>query len=390
MHNITEKQSDWEERQSKYWHNILSVPFIPLASSLYNAPPQTPPDVSRVTVRLSPAKTALLLDANLHAPYKTTVPDVLLAALLLAFSKWTNTTSLFVDVFSDGREKLFPEVDLTRTVGCCSSKYPVVLQMTQAADSEFLLRDALIGVKETLHTVPNQGIGYGTLRCNPKVAESAPEITRDSEVSFRYSGLPHKVPEGSLFSLVQGGNGAPQDLGKALASKIDVDAHLGAEDKLNIMFAFRKSNFQKSTMARLGAWFSKELELLLDHLTQNRMTRYATPSDYSLAHLGQNEIQYVFSPQRPIESVMDVYAASQLQQGMLFHTLADKQYGSYTTQMVFDIKGALVLNSLQRAFAATIHHFPALRTEYAWEGLNEPHCVVKATAVCLLLFLKLP
>jgi non-ribosomal peptide synthase protein (TIGR01720 family) len=391
LYHISEKKSDWEERQSAYWRNILSIPFTPIPAPLLNAPAQTPPDVSRVTIRLSPGKTALLLDESTHAPYKTTVQDVLLAALLLAFSKWSNTTSLFVDTFSDGREKLFSDVELTRTVGCFVSKYPVLLQVMQSVDSEYLLRDALVNVKEALHTVPNQGIGYGTMRC---AAGASPEFTRDSEVSFRYSGIPHKLPEGSLFSLVQGGNGAPQEIGRALSSKIDVDACLGEESKMNIVFAFRKCNFQKSSMARLGAWYSKEIELLLDHLTQNKATRYATPSDYSLAHLGQNEINHVFSPTRPIESVMDVYVASQLQQGMLFHTLADKRTGSYTTQLVFDIKGPLVVNSLQRAFAATIHHFPPLRTEYAWEGLNEPHCVVKATAVCppsffFLLFLIL-
>jgi non-ribosomal peptide synthase protein (TIGR01720 family) len=384
LHTISEKQSDWDERQRNYWHNALSTPFTPMASSLLNAPPQTPPDVSKITVRLSPAKTALLLDESTHAPYKTTVQDILLAALLLAFSKWANSTSLFVDMFSDGREKLFSNVDLTRTVGCFVSKYPVALQVTQSVDSEYLLRDALINVKEAVHTVPNQGIGYGIMRCS-KEAEAFPEISRDSEVSFRYSGIPHKLPEGSLVSLIQGGNGAPQEIGKALTSKIDVDAHLGEESKFCIVFAFRKSNFQKATIARLGAWYSKELELLLDHLTQNKMTRYATPSDYTLAHLGQNEINYVFSSARPIESVMDVYVASQLQQGMLFHTLADKRTGSYTTQLVFDIKGSLAISSLQRAFAATVHHFPVLRTEYAWDGLNEPHCVVKATAVCAIL-----
>jgi non-ribosomal peptide synthase protein (TIGR01720 family) len=382
IYNIAGNHSNWNEHQYNYWHNALSIPFVPFSSLLLNANPQAPPDISKITIRLSPSKTALLQDESTHIPYKTTVPDVLLAALLMTFTKWTNTSSLYVDLFSEGREKLFPDVHLTRTVGCCVSKYPVVLQVAPSADSKSFLCDILVNVKEAVHTVPNQGIGYGTLRYSPQYSE----IKRDSEVSFRFSGKMHSLPE-RVFSLVQGGTGAPQDIAKTSTSKIDIDAYINKDGTLVLVFAYRKSVVSKSAIARLTEWYNKDLDLLLNHLTQNKKTRLATPSDYSLTRLGQKEINSIFSPARPIESVVDIYAMSQLQQGMLFHSLADTQTGSYTNQLVFDIKGPLVVNNFQCAFAATVHHFPALRTEYAWEGLNEPHCVVKTTAVCSTLFL---
>lgn len=382
--NIESKLKAWSNKQSSYWTGALSLPYSQLPSNLLNAPPHTPPDITKTVAGLSPAKTTLLLDESLHAPYKTNPQDILLTALLLAFTRWTNTESMIVDLFGENREKLFDGVDTSRTVGCFTTKYPTVLQLSQHVDSETFIRDVLVGVKEAIRTVPNQGLGHGLLRYRSKMPEALPEIASDYEVCFRYSGK-IKAPEGSIFTVAQGGGGAPQDLGKAITSKLDVDAQFDSTGRLQVVFAFRKSSFQKATITRLSSWYSKELELLIDHLLQNKNARYFSPSDYTMSRLGQWELNNaLFNPTRPADSVADVYVASQLQQGMLFHTLADRNSGSYTNQLVFDIKGNLVVSGLQRAFAATVHHFPALRTEFAWEGMNDPHAVVRVHAVCLL------
>jgi non-ribosomal peptide synthase protein (TIGR01720 family) len=386
LHSMAEEDTDWLERQSAFWRRALAL-ANPLSTSLFDAPAKTPAVPSSVSVRLSAPQTEMLLDEALHAPFRTTVPDVLLTALLLAFTRWTGTPLLRVDLFAEARDKLFEDIDLSHTVGCCVSKYPVVLQLTQnASSSDRFLRDALLNVKEAVHLVPNQGMGYGMLRYMSKMQDALlPEDTHDSEVCFRYAGKPSAVQDSSLFSLVQGGNGIPQHTAKAIASFIDIDALIGADGKLQLVFSFRKSRFQEATITRLSSWYIEELELLLNHMTQQKDSRFPTPSDFSLAHLTQAELAHVFTQGRPFQSVMDVYVASQLQQGMLFHALGDKQSGTYTNQLVFDIKGDIVMEKLKRAFVATVQHFPVLRTEYVWEGLAETHSIVKNTAVCLLL-----
>lgn len=387
MASINSKNKLWNDKQSSYWASVLSMLPAQLPSQLFNAPPNSPPDISRSVVSLSAAKTTLLFDKSLHAPYKTNVQDVLLTALLLSVTRWTNNEAITVDLIGEGREKLFDGVDTTRTVGCFATKYPVVLQILANADSDTFVRDVLVGVKETLHTVPNQGLGHGQLRYKSKMAEVLPAIAQDSEICFRYSGKPATLPEGSVFSIAQGASGSPQDLGKAVASKLDIDVQFDSTGKMQVVFAFRKSCFQKASITRLGAWYTKELELLVDHLLQNKNVLYPSPSDFSLSHLTQSELTHsLFSQARPVNSVADVYVASQLQQGMLFHTLAERHTGQYTNQLVFDIKGQFVVSSFQRAFAATMQHFPALRTEFAWEGLNEPHVVVRVATVCDLFF----
>ena len=378
---MAEEDTDWSERQSIFWRRALAL-SNPLSSSLWDAPPKSPPVPASVYVRLSAPQTEMLLNDALHAPFRTTVPDVLLTALLLAFTRWTGTPLLRLDLIAEAREKLFEDVDLSRTVGCCVSKYPAVLQLTQnASSSERFLRDALLNVKETIHLVPNQGMGYGMLRYMSMQDALLPEDTHDSEVCFRYAGKPSEVQDTSLFSVVQGGNGIPQDTAKAISSLIDVEALIGVDGKLQLVFSFCKSRFQEATITRLSSWYIEELELLLNHMAQQRDFRFPTPSDFSLARLTQAELAHVFIQGRPVESVMDIYVASQLQQGMLFHALGDEHTGTYTNQLVFDIKGDISLQNLKLAFIATVQHFPVLRTEYVWEGLAETHSVVKTTAV---------
>lgn len=389
VNSMAEEDAEWCERQSAYWRRALSLSASPLALLDGTAKESVVP--GKVRVRLSAPSTSLLLDEAIHSSYRTTVSDILLTALLLAYTRWTGTPLLRVDLTSDGREKLFDDVDLSHTVGCCASKYPVMLQLTQNAhSSERFVRDALLSVKEAVHSVPNSGIGYGMLRYMSKMTDAIlPEETHDSEVSFRYSGKRAAETENALYTVMQGGNGEPQDLAKVLVSLIDVDSRVDENGKLEFSFSYRKSKFKEETIARLSAWYMEELELLINHLTQTRGKRYASPTDYPLARITQAELALIFTPTRPIESVADLYVTSQLQDGMLFSAITDKETGTYTNQHVIDFNGTLVIENMRKAISATVAHFPVLRTEFAWEGLNQSHLIIRASAVQYLTLLTI-
>jgi amino acid adenylation domain-containing protein/non-ribosomal peptide synthase protein (TIGR01720 family) len=128
-------------------------------------------------------------DALLHAlpkRYRTMINDVLLAALVQSFSRWTHSRSLLVDLESHGREDLFNDVDISRTVGWFTCIFPVLLDIGDALTA----RDCLKRVKEQVRSVPNGGIGYGLLR----YMKGKPEINQklgllpQAEISFNYVG----------------------------------------------------------------------------------------------------------------------------------------------------------------------------------------------------------
>src|SRR5260370_17772098 len=64
-----------------------------------------------------------------------------------------------IDLEGHGREGLFPELDLSRTVGWFTTSFPVRLRLEGEGPGE-----ALKAVKEQLRRVPGRGLGYGVLR----------------------------------------------------------------------------------------------------------------------------------------------------------------------------------------------------------------------------------
>ena len=117
--------------------------------------------------------------------YRTQINDVLLAALIEAFHHWSGRRRLLIDLEGHGREQLFSELDVTRTVGWFTSLYPVLLEQPDSAGAGELLRS----VKEQLRRIPRQGIGYGQRRyLGPdEMRQSLSQVPR-ANVSFNYFG----------------------------------------------------------------------------------------------------------------------------------------------------------------------------------------------------------
>jgi hypothetical protein len=63
---------------------------------------------------------------------------------------------------------------------------------------------------------------------------------------------------------------------------------------------------------------------------------------------------------------------SPMQQGMLFHSLLEPQSGVDIEQLVCDLREAVDVSALQRAWQRVIARHPILRTSFRWVGLDEP------------------
>jgi hypothetical protein len=79
-----------------------------------------------VSVRLDSERTRQLLQQAPSA-YRTQVNDLLLTALARVLCRWSGQPSALIQLEGHGREALFDEIDLTRTVGWFTSAYPLRL-----------------------------------------------------------------------------------------------------------------------------------------------------------------------------------------------------------------------------------------------------------------------
>ena len=92
-----------------------------------------------------------------------------------------------------GREEVFGDIDLTRTVGWFTSLYPVrldpgPLDLEDALAGGAALGRALKTIKEQLRAVPGKGLGYGLLRyLNAETAGSLGGLPAP-QLGFNYLG----------------------------------------------------------------------------------------------------------------------------------------------------------------------------------------------------------
>ncbi|MEO7329884.1 MAG: amino acid adenylation domain-containing protein, partial [Minicystis sp.] len=148
-----------------------------------------------VVVSLDTEETEALL-RKVPEAYRTQINDVLLTAYTQAMESFTGSSIALVDLEGHGREALFGDIDLTRTVGWFTALYPVVIALEPQLSTGAILRS----VKEQIRAIPGRGLGHGLLRWmrgdDPRAAELA--AMPAAEVSFNYLGqVDQALPEAS-------------------------------------------------------------------------------------------------------------------------------------------------------------------------------------------------
>ncbi|ELC0772994.1 non-ribosomal peptide synthase/polyketide synthase [Pseudomonas aeruginosa] len=297
------------------------------------------------------------------AAYRTQVNDLLLTALARVICRWTGQVDALIQLEGHGREELFAEIDLTRTVGWFTSLFP--LRLTPAEG----IAASIKGIKEQLRAVPNKGIGFGALRYLGSAASQAalaglpmPRIT------FNYLGQfdgSFAMDEGALFVPAGERAGDDQSPDAPLANWLALNGRIyGGE--LRIDWSFSGERFETTSIQRLADAYRDELLALITHCRVAE-GQGLTPSDFPLARLDQARLDQL--PLAPCE-VEDLYPLSPMQQGMLFHSLYQQEAGDYINQLRVDIDG-LHPESFRAAWQAALDEHDVLRSGFLWQGAFE-------------------
>lgn len=144
--------SDSLRQELSLWQQQLSGPQVELPCDRPQGARQNC-HARTVSVRLDAERTRQLLQQAPSA-YRTQVNDLLLTALARVLCHWTGQPSALVQLEGHGRETLFDEIDLSRTVGWFTSAYP--LRLTPRAEGQGA---SIKAIKEQLRTVPHKGLG---------------------------------------------------------------------------------------------------------------------------------------------------------------------------------------------------------------------------------------
>jgi amino acid adenylation domain-containing protein/non-ribosomal peptide synthase protein (TIGR01720 family) len=138
----------------------------------------------QLLVMLDPDATSAIL-RELPRRWRCTVADGCAAAIAQAVCRWAETESMLIEVEAHGRWDVLGGVDLSRTVGRCSTFTPLLLRRSLAPEPEVVLSELV----SQIHAVPQHGIGYGLLRYAGDPADRAALADLPQpELNFNYWG----------------------------------------------------------------------------------------------------------------------------------------------------------------------------------------------------------
>ncbi|MFJ4474305.1 non-ribosomal peptide synthase/polyketide synthase [Streptomyces xanthochromogenes] len=346
----------------EYWRQAAEAPAELPAG---RPGPNTYGTSATVTATLDEETTDALL-RKVPETYRTQVNDVLLSALGHTLAQWCERDTVLIGVEGHGREDLFADVDLSRTVGWFTAEFPFALRVDPGAG----WHDTLRSVKEQLRAVPLHGLSHGALRHllpdSPLAGAPAPQV------GFNYHGQ-WGAGSGTGDGLLRGGlapTGRDTDPDAPRPYVLDITG-IVQEGRLELGWNYPAAVHDEDTVRALAERMMAALRDIVAHCASPDAGG-RTPSDFPLAALSQDGLDRLVGDGRHVE---DVLPLTPLQAGMLFHGLVDTD-GAYFDRIAVRLSGVADPQAFAAAWQLVADRTPALRTSVHWRGLPQPVQVV--------------
>ncbi|WP_122526185.1 condensation domain-containing protein, partial [Mycobacterium attenuatum] len=375
--------------QADIWRQVAAAP-----ATLPAASPES--DTFGTAGRLSAvldAQTTRALLGEVPAAFHAGIQEILLIAFALAWSEFLGVSasggaSIGIDVEGHGRhEELAPDVDLSRTVGWFTTKYPVALTLSaglrwaQVIAGDAGLAAVVKAAKEQLRALPDAGLSYGALRyANPDVDLAG----ADPVIAFNYLGrlgAPGTELPGDVWRISQEGmalTAAAAAVAMPMAHTVElnaatVDTDTGPQLQANWLWA--RSVLDGAAITRVNRLWFEALDGICKHVRSGGGG--LTPSDIAPARLNQQQIDELARQHR----VADILPLTPVQQGLLFHASAARDSAGaadvYAVQLGFTVSGAVDPDRLYEAVQAVVTRHPNLVARFCAQ-FDEPVQLIPA------------
>jgi non-ribosomal peptide synthase protein (TIGR01720 family) len=283
-------QEEKAKGERAYWQEIEKARGGRLPVNHLNGE-NTVESARTVSVSLDTEETTALLQEVPEA-YQTQINDVLLTALAEAVGKWSGRRRVLIDLEGHGREELWEDVDLSRTLGWFTTLFPVAFDLKPGARKGELLKS----VKEQLRRVPNRGLGYGLLRymCEDAQLVEGLAALPQAEVRFNYLGqLDRALPPNSLLTLSGEAAGAERDGRELRPYLIDVSGAVSG-GSLRLSVSYSQNVHRSADIEALSRGLVESLRAIISHCRALESSDYS-PSDFPLANISQQQLDLIMS-----------------------------------------------------------------------------------------------
>ncbi|WP_139292531.1 non-ribosomal peptide synthetase, partial [Xenorhabdus thuongxuanensis] len=334
--NAIHRYAEHHQQEVLYWQQVMA------GNQVYSASHEMSQHMLGVSAELTDI---LLREAN--AGYHTEINDLLLSALTLALQTVFSHPVNHIMLEGHGREPIDNTLDVSETVGWFTTTYPMRLEMQND------IAETIIHTKEMLRAVPNKGIGYGALRQAGYLSGNLPTI------GFNYLGqLDAEIEQN--WSLIG------DDCGTVVAD--DNQNYLllninGLIQASKLQFSISSHLSQTQTQAFITAFEQALHSVITAGQKQAQLGGIKTPSDYGIEGISIKLLRHL----QQMYQIEALYPATSLQQGFIYHHLAQPQDDAYCVQLLLDYHTQLDLVAYQQAWTLTSLRFPILRTAFNWE-----------------------
>jgi non-ribosomal peptide synthase protein (TIGR01720 family) len=231
--------------------------------------------LATIADELSSDETAALHDVAREL--RVGIRDLLVWSVARAVAECANSDECTIATTGHGREDLFEELDLSRTVGWFQVLYPIRLRLAERGSDARSVAE----IARQLATVPRNGIGYALLRYAAEAptrelleAVPAPRIAVNYMGTFGFE----EVARGDeLFAVSQAPYGLTEDGNCAWPFDLDVTGSIAA-GTLRIELSYAGAAFRRERMDALLA----DMRARLQGLTRQHASgswEHATASD---------------------------------------------------------------------------------------------------------------
>ncbi len=366
------------------WQEIAAIPApLPAVQPAID----TYANAGSLSVELDTETTRMLL-GEVPAAFHAGINDILLIAFGLALTEFLGTAGapVVIDAEGHGRQEEVADVDLSRTVGWFTTKYPISLAAGGLDWGQVLSGDADLGpiikdAKEQLRALPD-GLTYGLLRYLNADVDLA---GADPAIGFNYLGRMGGAggqTSGDFWEIREDGwkvTGAAAAVPMPLMHTVELNA--GTVEtldgpRLRAGWTWALSALDHAQVTRLsGLWFDA-LAGICAHVHGGGGG--LTPSDIAPARLSQQQIDELCRE----HEVADILPLTPLQQGLLFHAGVAHSSGDdvYAVQMGVTLQGRLDRYRLQEAVEGAVERHPNLAAHFTGD-FDEPIQVIPAQPI---------
>jgi len=342
-------KSDRLEEQKNYWQQLLARPCKPLPVDML-IDERHIVDVGQLSITLDEEQTRRLL-TEAQIPYQTRINELLLSALYLALGEWTGDAVFCINMESHGRNLPADEPDISETLGWFTAKYPLVL----CSDGQEVT-DVVCAIKDDYRKIPDNGIGFSILTelCGERSLKEA----NKADLQFNYLGqFDQTFGEGSPFSIANEYKGKEAADDYCQPYKLVINA-LVSNGRLQVGISYHHGEYKATTVQALANTLKTALKNVIEHCCSAEPR--LTPSDFPLAEITQAQLDQWQRHYR----LADIYPATSMQSGMLFHGILEQDSGAYVSQTWLTLSNRLDTELFRQAWERVISRHAVLRTAF--------------------------